>query len=254
MLDRQIRKRMEEAGASPQELQEHFERCAGQYKNYMYGKKGGPTREFIFDAMSLRAWVYAISKAFAPHDKIDIARTIYIGTVTSPAQQKKKVAAIGKIAAQEIERFRSLGHTFGLRTDVATCINYETDNHGKGLKRRLLKKNYPDIDAKIIMNQYFSPFPDYIFHLMESFDPDVHSIETIRVVESEIVNEEEKDEWAVEAVKKIISRFQERDIYPHHPQYVEHGLSGLNFTITLVNDFDGIKISDVGATINKTYD
>lgn len=247
MLDRQIQVHMKDS--SPEERQAHFERCVKPVEKYMYGKRNGPSREFMFDAMSFRAWVYALSKILHPEDGIDVVRSLYIGTVSSPKKQKQKMVHLGKIAAEEIDRREG---TFGLRTDVSTCLNFETDLRYKGLRRRLLKKNFPDIDAKVIMNQFFSPFPDYVFHLVEVPDPELYEYVTVRVVNSKVVRDD-LPEWAVSTAYHIVRGFDAADIMPHHPQYVEHENTGQNFVLRLVQVEDRVLVYDMGATINKEW-
>nr|CAI3971166.1 hypothetical protein ORM20_00117 [Ochrobactrum phage ORM_20] len=257
MLDREIYKKMVADGASKEDLQDHFEKAARFYKDYVYGKKDGPSRLFMFDAMSFRAWVYALSKIFKDpkeEGRVDVVMSKYAAAIPSPKKAKKKMAQLGKIAAKFIDNSAKNGVVVGLRTDVTTCLNFATDMYRKGLKRRLLSKDYPDIDAKLIMMQYFSPFPDYLFHLVEVPDPEKNEYVNIRVENSEIMNEEHKPEWAVKAVQTIINRFESNEITPHHPQYVEHGLLGLNFEIQLVRKQNGrIEMTDATALINKTW-
>lgn len=257
MLDREIHKRMVASGATNEELQKHFETAVRFYPEYVYGRKDGPTRVFKFDAMSFRAWVYALSKIFQdPKEKnrVDVVMSKYIAAVPSPKKVKKKMAQIGKIAAKFIDNSAKNGVTVGLRTDVATSLNFATETTRKGLKRRLLTKDYPDIDAKIIVNQYFSPFPDYLFHVVEVPDPEKNEYVSLIVKESQIQNVEHKPDWAVKAVQTIINRFELHDIVPHHPQYVEHELIGLHFAIQLVRRPDGrIQLTTADALINKEW-
>lgn len=254
MLDRDIQLRMKNEGATKEEMEAHFEKCAKFFPSYEYGKKNGPSREFMFDAMSFRAWVYALTRVYQKGEDFDIVHSLYLGTVSSPKKQKQKVAHLGKIAAENIDRYKNVFKTdYGLRTDVTKCLNYSTDTRYKGLKRRLLAKNYPDIDAKIIVNQYFSPFPDYIFHLVEVPNPDEHEHSIIRVIESEIQQPADKPEWAVAMTQDIINRLEMADIMPHHPQYVEHNFGGLNFDIQLVKKHKKIYMVDATAIINRNW-
>ena len=256
MLDREIQKRMIDEGATKEELNEYYEKAFRFYKDYVYGGKNAPARLFKFDAMSFRAWVHAISKIYpaGDNDRVDVVMSKYIASVPAPKKNKKKMKQIGDIAAKFIDVSEKNGVTVGLRTDVATCLSFALDKKRNGLKRRLLSKDYPDIDAKIIMHQFFSPFPDYIFHVVEIPDPEENDYVSITVRESEIQNEIEKPEWAIKAVQKIINLFEMNEIVPHHPQYVEHGLQGLNFRIQLVRRPNGkIELATATALINMNW-
>lgn len=257
MLDRQIQQRMLAEGATKEQLNEYYEKAFRFYKDYVYGGKNAPTRAFKFDAMSFRAWVHALSKAYPTGDKdrVDVVMSKYIASVPSPKKSKAKMKQIGAIAAKFIDSSAKNGITVGLRTDVATSAAFATESTRNGLKRRLLTKDYPDIDAKIIMHQYFSPFPDYIFHVVEIPDPEVNEYVTVIVAESQIMNAEHKPDWATKAVQKIINLFEMNEIVPHHPQYVEHGLLGLNFRIQLVRRPNGkIELATASAMINMNWE
>ena len=248
MLDIQIQRKNLET-MSPEEISNYYDIATRDVSNYVYGGKNAPKHEFKFDAMSIRSWVHALKCIDTP---VGVVRTLYLASVESLKAQKDIVRKVGKTSYDWINKAREKGETYGLRTDVGFCAKFHSDPTSKGVKRDMIKKNIVDFDTSLVMMQYFSPHQDIAFHLTE-IPKGVYG--KVVVENSEIVSSTHPDLFD-EVVNDIIKGFDGHSIVPHHPQYVEHARTGLNFELHLVEREGSHQIDVFHATalLNKNFD
>jgi hypothetical protein len=220
---------------------QYFDKMTREIDSYIYDQtKLSEKNDFMFDAMSLIAWSNVLKV-------LGVNQTPFqpIGQVQSTVIEHRKMRDIGKMCREVMELQNKIGQATFVRSDVTcsqkTLLQFRDGNFYPGLKRGILKQDRVVVDEEIRIGQYFSPNPNYIFHV-QFFYPEAQYYSYH--VENGVVSGSDEH---LTFVQKITDALSDLNIRPRHPQYNEHNTRNISFEMTVVDTKDGPEVFSASA-------
>jgi hypothetical protein len=219
----------------------YFDKMTSEIEHYIYDQnKLHEKQDFMFDAMSLIAWRNVFMLIGVPYTAFQP-----IGQIQSTVIEHKKLREIGRLCREVMQLQNKIGQPVFVRTDVTcsqkTLQQFYDGNRFPGLKRGTLKQDRVVVDEEIRIGQYFSPNPNYIFHV-QFFYPTA-TYYSYQVEDSVIRGSEKHTAF----VQKIVDKLTSLNILPRHPQYNEHKTRNLAFELTVVDSPTGPEVFSASA-------